>query len=87
MLTGTLVTVASFIPVGLNASAAGEYTFTLFVVIAISLLVSWVVAVIFTPLLGVTLLPRTMKQHAERPGPARHRLRPHCFAARCAGAG
>jgi multidrug efflux pump subunit AcrB len=68
MLTGTLVTVASFIPVGLNGSAAGEFTFTLFVVIAVSLLVSWVVAVLFAPLLGVTLLPKTMKQHHEGPG-------------------
>jgi multidrug efflux pump subunit AcrB len=54
MLTGTLVTVAGFIPIGLNNSAAGEYTFTLFVVIAVSLLVSWIVAVLFAPLLGVT---------------------------------
>lgn len=68
MLTGTLVTVASFIPVGLNSSAAGEFTFTLFVVIAVSLLVSWVVAVLFVPLLGVTLLPRAMKQHHGEPG-------------------
>ena len=58
MLTGTLVTVASFIPVGLNDSGAGEFTFTLFVVIAVSLLVSWIVAVLFTPLLGVALLPK-----------------------------
>lgn len=69
MLTGTLVTVASFIPVGLNDSAAGEFTFTLFVVIAVSLLVSWIVAVLFVPLLGVTLLPRSMKQkHHGEPG-------------------
>jgi multidrug efflux pump len=65
MLTGTLVTVAGFIPVGLNDSAAGEFTFTLFVVIAVSLVVSWIVAVLFTPLLGVTLLPATMKGHHE----------------------
>ena len=76
MLTGTLVTVASFIPVGLNDSAAGEYTFTLFVVIATSLLVSWVVAVIFAPLLGVTLLPRTHEVACRGPRPPRHRLRP-----------
>ena len=63
MLTGTLVTVAGFIPIGLNSSAAGEFTFTLFVVIAVSLVVSWVVAVLFTPLLGVTLLPTSMKKH------------------------
>jgi multidrug efflux pump subunit AcrB len=68
MLTGTLVTVASFIPVGLNNSAAGEFTFTLFVVIAVSLVVSWVVAVLFTPLLGVTLLPSAMKTHHEEKG-------------------
>ncbi|MEK1933572.1 MAG: efflux RND transporter permease subunit, partial [Pararhizobium sp.] len=69
MLTGTLVTVASFIPVGLNNSAAGEFTFTLFVVIAVSLLVSWIVAVVFAPLLGVTILPKTMKQHHGEKGP------------------
>ncbi len=68
MLTGTLVTVAGFIPVGLNSSAAGEFTFTLFVVIAVSLTVSWVVAVLFTPLLGVTLMPKSMKQHHEKRG-------------------
>ncbi|TGV74531.1 efflux RND transporter permease subunit, partial [Mesorhizobium sp. M00.F.Ca.ET.149.01.1.1] len=69
MLTGTLVTVAGFIPIGLNSSAAGEYTFTLFVVIAVSLLVSWIVAVLFAPLLGVTILPATMKEkHHDQPG-------------------
>ncbi len=63
MLTGTLVTVAGFIPIGLNSSSAGEFTFTLFVVIAVSLVVSWIVAVLFTPLLGVTLLPAKL-EHA-----------------------
>lgn len=66
MLTGTLVTVASFLPIALNSSNAGEYTFSLFVVIAISLLLSWLVAVVFTPLLGVTLLPKTLKKHHEK---------------------
>ena len=67
MLTGTLVTVAGFIPIGLNSSNAGEFTFTLFVVIAVSLIVSWIVAVLFTPLLGVTILPAKMKgQHEEK---------------------
>ena len=61
MLTGTLVTVAGFIPIGLNSSNAGEFTFTLFVVIAVSLIVSWIVAVLFTPLLGVTILPAKLK--------------------------
>src|SRR6185295_1808991 len=68
MLTGTLVTVASFIPIGLNSSAAGEFTFTLFVVIAVSLVVSWIVAVLFTPLLGVTILPDAMQSHHEQKG-------------------
>jgi len=67
MLTGTLVTVASFIPVGLNSSNAGEYTFTLFVVIAVSLLLSWIVAVLFAPLLGMALLPKTKKKHHDKP--------------------
>ncbi|MDQ0390785.1 efflux RND transporter permease subunit [Labrys monachus] len=67
MLTGTLVTVAGFIPIGLNDSSAGQYTFTLFVVIAVALLVSWIVAVVFAPLLGVTILPRSMKRHDEKP--------------------
>ncbi|MGV7216950.1 efflux RND transporter permease subunit [Bradyrhizobium sp. UFLA05-112] len=68
MLTGTLVTVAGFIPIGLNSSNAGEFTFTLFVVIAVSLLVSWIVAVLFTPLLGVTILPAKIKGHHEQKG-------------------
>ncbi len=68
MLTGTLVTVAGFVPIGLNTSAAGEFTFSLFVVIAVSLSVSWVVAVLFAPLLGVTLLPKKMAHHTGEPG-------------------
>ncbi len=56
MLTGTLVTVAGFVPVGFAQSGAGEYCFTMFVVIAIALIVSWVVAVLFTPLTGVYIL-------------------------------
>ncbi|UFZ08353.1 efflux RND transporter permease subunit [Bradyrhizobium ontarionense] len=68
MLTGTLVTVAGFIPIGLNNSAAGEFTFTLFVVIAVSLVVSWIVAVLFTPLLGVTILPASLPNHHAEAG-------------------
>jgi multidrug efflux pump subunit AcrB len=68
MLTGTLVTVAGFIPIGLNSSAAGEFTFSLFVVIAVSLVVSWIVAVFFAPLIGVTMLPGSMKHHTDEPG-------------------
>jgi multidrug efflux pump subunit AcrB len=68
MLSGTLVTVAGFIPIGLNTSAAGEYTFSLFVVIAVSLVISWIVAVLFAPIIGVTFLPATMKHKTEEPG-------------------
>ena len=68
MLTGTLVTVVSFFPVALNNSNAGEFTFSLFVVIGVSLIVSWIVAVLFVPLLGVTMLPKTMKSHHDRKG-------------------
>ena len=71
MLSGTLVTVAGFIPIGLNNSAAGEFTFSLFVVIAVSLLVSWIVAVLFAPLLGATLLPAKWKHHDAEPGRVR----------------
>jgi len=74
MLTGTLVTVAGFIPIGLNSSNAGEFTFTLFVVIAVSLVVSWIVAVLFTPLLGVTILPAKMKAHHETKGRSAQRF-------------
>ncbi|MBI1170163.1 AcrB/AcrD/AcrF family protein [bacterium] len=68
MLTGTLVTVAGFIPIGLNNSQAGEYTISLFYVIAISLVLSWVVAVLFAPILGTTLLPRSLPHHSAEPG-------------------
>ena len=68
MLTGTLVTVAGFIPIGFNGSSAGEYTYSLFVVIAAALLISWVVAVLFAPLIGVKLLPKTLKNGADKPG-------------------
>ena len=56
MLAGTLVTIAGFVPVGFAASSAGEYTFSLFAVVSIALLVSWVVAVIFAPILCSVIL-------------------------------
>jgi multidrug efflux pump len=59
MLTGTLITVAGFLPIGLAKSAAGEYTFTLFSVNALALIISWFVAVIFTPYIGYLLLKVT----------------------------
>jgi len=56
MLTGTLVTIAGFVPVGFAQSSAGEYTFAIFAVVGITLLVSWFVAVVFAPVLGVMFL-------------------------------
>ncbi len=62
MLTGTLVTVAGFIPIGFAASNAGEYCKTLFDVLALALVASWFVAVIFSPLIGVWILPKQIKK-------------------------
>ncbi len=56
-------------PIGLNASSAGEYTYTLFAVIAVALMVSWVVAVFFAPVLGVHILSSAkLKPHEAEPG-------------------
>ena len=68
MLTGTLVTVAGFVPIGFARSAAGEYTFSIFAVVAIALIASWVVAVLFSPLLGVWILKKPKAAHSEEPG-------------------
>jgi multidrug efflux pump len=56
MLTGTLITAAGFLPVGLANSNSGEYVYSLFQVVGISLLLSWLVAVLFTPYIGFKLL-------------------------------
>jgi multidrug efflux pump len=56
MLTGTLVTIAGFLPIGLAQSNAGEYTFSIFAVVGIALISSWIVAVIFTPYLAYKFL-------------------------------
>ena len=60
MLTGTLITAAGFLPVGLAESAAGEYTFGIFAVVGLALIISWFVAVIFTPYIGYKLLPENL---------------------------
>jgi len=57
MLTGTLVTVAGFMPVGFAKSIAGEYAGGIFWIVGVALIASWFVAVIFTPYLGTVLLP------------------------------
>lgn len=68
MLTGTLVMIAGFIPVGFAASSAGEYCYSLFAVVLIALLCSWVVAVLFSPLTGAWLLPVHLPAHAGGAG-------------------
>jgi multidrug efflux pump subunit AcrB len=57
MLAGTLVTVIGFLPVGFARSSAGEYAGNIFWIVGFSLIASWIVAVVFTPYLGVKLLP------------------------------
>jgi multidrug efflux pump subunit AcrB len=61
MLTGTLVTAAGFLPVGFARSSAGEYAGGIFWVVGLSLIASWIVAVVFTPYLGLKLLPDLAK--------------------------
>jgi multidrug efflux pump len=68
MLTGSFVTLAGFVPIGFARSAAGEYTFSIFAVVGIAVLASWLVAVIFIPLLGVALLPTPKTGHSKEPG-------------------
>lgn len=75
MLTGTLVTVAGFVPIGFAKSMAGEYTFSIFAVVAIALIASWFVAVIFAPLLGVWILKPPKTPHSETPGAIMSRFR------------
>src|SRR5437899_7534406 len=60
MLTGTLVTAAGFMPVGFAKSIAGQYAGGIFWVVGTALILSWLVAVIFTPYLGVLLLPKNL---------------------------
>ncbi|MDD2724602.1 MAG: efflux RND transporter permease subunit [Methylovulum sp.] len=67
MLTGTLVTVAGFLPIATAASSTGEYTRSIFQVTAISLLVSWFAAVIFVPYIGYHLLP----DYGQAPQPSK----------------
>jgi multidrug efflux pump subunit AcrB len=65
MLSGTLVTVAGFLPVGFARSTAGEYAGGIFWVVGIALVASWIVAVLFTPWLGVKLLPAPRRGHGQ----------------------
>ena len=69
MLAGTFVTVAGFVPIGFAASSAGEYTFSLFAVVSIALIVSWFVATLFAPLLGVLILKAPARRAGAAPAP------------------
>ena len=68
MLTGTLITAAGFLPIATAQSGTGEYTRSIFQVVAIALLVSWIAAVVFVPYLGAKLLPDLAKLHAAKHG-------------------
>jgi len=67
MLFGTLVTIAGFVPIGFAQSGVGEYAGNVFWVLAYALTVSWVVAVTFTPYLGVRLLPKQKPTEEKHP--------------------
>lgn len=67
MLTGTLVTIAGFVPIGFAKSSAGEYTYSIFAVVGICLIVSWLVAVLFAPIIGAALLSRPKQDQAAKP--------------------
>ena len=68
MLTGTLITAAGFLPIATAQSGTGEYTRSIFQVVTIALLASWVAAVVFVPYLGERLLPDLAKLHAKKHG-------------------
>lgn len=68
MLTGALITIAGFVPIGFAASSAGEYTFSIFAVVGIALIASWFVAVLFAPVIGMAIL-KMPKGGAVEPPP------------------
>lgn len=68
MLAGTLVTIAGFVPIGFAESSAGEYTFSIFAVVGLALIASWLVAMVFAPLLGTMLLSRPAAGQSTEPG-------------------
>jgi multidrug efflux pump len=69
MLTGTLITAAGFLPIATAQSSTGEYTRSIFQVVTVALIASWIAAVVFVPYLGARLLPDLAKIHAARHGP------------------
>src|SRR5207253_5363634 len=78
MLTGTLVTAAGFLPVGFAKSSAGEYARGIFWIVGLALIASWIVAVLFTPYLGLKLLPNLAKPGAHKNPDAIYDTRIYC---------
>lgn len=70
MLTGTLITAAGFLPIATAESGVGEYTRSIFQVVGIALIVSWIAAVVFVPYLGDKLLPDLARLKAAKHGSA-----------------
>ncbi|MDD2047392.1 efflux RND transporter permease subunit [Pseudomonas putida] len=70
MLTGTLITAAGFLPIATAQSSTGEYTRSIFQVVTIALIASWIAAVVFVPYLGERLLPDLAKRHVAKHGTA-----------------
>lgn len=68
MLAGTFVTIAGFVPIGFAQSSAGEYTFSIFAVVGVALIASWLVAMVFAPLLGTMLLRAPKATQSAGPG-------------------
>jgi len=93
MLTGTLITAAGFLPIATAASNVGEYTRSLFQVVTIALIVSWIAAVLFIPYLGAKMLPDFTRRIAPRPGSlyarfaGRYPALVHLFAKKSTGHG
>ena len=72
MLTGTLITAAGFLPIGLAKSVTGEYTYAIFAVTVIALVLSWIVSVYFVPYLGTLLLRKPDHVLERKPGADEH---------------
>ena len=77
MLTGTLITAAGFLPIATAQSGTGEYTRSIFQVVTIALVASWIAAVVFVPYLGDKLLPDLAKRHAAKHGTGDGQNDPH----------
>ncbi len=77
MLTGTLITAAGFLPIATAHSSTGEYTRSIFQVVTIALIASWIAAVVFVPYLGARLLPDLAKIHAAKHGTGAHAPDPY----------